>query len=83
MQSAAKTAKTAIVIIGRTAGEEQDNRMEPGSFLLTDEEKEMLRLTRAHFEKVVVLLNVGNISRVQAVRLIEEQEEKADRGHER
>ena len=61
VQSAAKTAKTAIVIIGRTAGEEQDNRMEPGSFLLTDEEKEMLRLTRAHFEKVVVLLNVGNI----------------------
>ncbi|MBQ4466436.1 MAG: glycoside hydrolase family 3 protein [Oscillospiraceae bacterium] len=58
---AAKTSMTAIVIIGRTAGEEQDNRMEAGSFLLTQDEREMLRLTREHFGKVVVLLNTGNI----------------------
>ncbi|MDE5563988.1 MAG: glycoside hydrolase family 3 C-terminal domain-containing protein, partial [Oscillospiraceae bacterium] len=61
VQETAKTSRTAVVIIGRTAGEEQDNRMEKGSFLLTDGEQEMLRLTRAYFEKVVVLLNVGNI----------------------
>lgn len=52
---------TAVVVIGRTAGEEQDNRMEPGSFMLSDGEKEMLSKVRGAFDKVVVLLNVGNI----------------------
>ncbi len=58
---AAATCRTAVVIIGRTAGEEQDNRPEEGSYLLTAEEKDMLSKVRAAFEKVVVLLNVGNI----------------------
>ena len=57
----AKTSKTAIVIIGRTAGEEQDNHLGEGSFLLTTDEKDMLLKVRAVFDKVVVLLNVGNI----------------------
>ena len=58
---AAKTCRRAVVVIGRTAGEEQDNRMEPGSYLLTDDEMQMLRVCRKHFEKVIVLLNTGNI----------------------
>ena len=57
----ADSAKTAVVIIGRTAGEEQDNRAEKGSYYLNDNETEMLRLARKYFEKVVVLLNTGNI----------------------
>ncbi len=61
VQKAAASCRTAIVVIGRTAGEEQDNRMEAGSYLLTDGEKDMLRKVRNAFEKVVVLLNVGNI----------------------
>ncbi|MCR5718088.1 MAG: glycoside hydrolase family 3 C-terminal domain-containing protein [Oscillospiraceae bacterium] len=61
VKEAAASSRTALVIIGRTAGEEQDNRMEEGSFLLTQTETEMLRLTRAHFGRVVVLLNTGNI----------------------
>jgi hypothetical protein len=39
-----------------------------------------LKITTADGKPV---LNVGNISRAQAVRLIEEQEEKADRGRKR
>ena len=61
VEQAAAACPRAIVIIGRTAGEEQDNRMEPGSYLLTAEESEMLRLCRKHFRKVIVLLNTGNI----------------------
>jgi len=53
--------KTALVVIGRTAGEEQENRVEEGSFLLTAAEKEMLSKVRNAFEKMVVLLNVGNL----------------------
>lgn len=53
--------KTAIVIIGRTAGEEQDNSLEEGSYMLSSGEKEMLYKVTNTFEKVAVLLNVGNI----------------------
>lgn len=58
---AAKTSDTALVIIGRTAGEEMDNRIEKGAFLLSDEEENMLKLVRDAFKKVVVLLNVGGL----------------------
>ena len=51
----------AVVVIGRTAGEEQENRVEAGSFLLTETEKEMLSKVRSAFDKMVVLLNVGNL----------------------
>lgn len=61
VKETAKSCETAIVIIGRTAGEEQDNRLEAGSYLLSDDEIEMLMVVRKHFKKVVLLLNVGNI----------------------
>lgn len=61
VKETAKSCETAIVIIGRTASEEQDNRLEAGSYLLSDDEIEMLTVVREHFKKVVLLLNVGNI----------------------
>jgi beta-glucosidase len=51
----------AIVVIGRTAGEDQDNADEPGSYQLTADEKAMLKLVSAHFEQTAVVLNVSNI----------------------
>lgn len=56
-----ESSHTAIVIIGRTAGEEQDNSLHEGSYLLTAAEKDMLAKVRRHFPKMIVLLNVGNI----------------------
>ena len=61
VKETAKSCETAIVIIGRTAGEEQDNRLDAGSYLLSDDEIAMLTVVRKHFKKVVLLLNVGNI----------------------
>ena len=61
VEQAASASSKAIVIIGRTAGEEQDARIEKGSYLLTDEELDMLQKVRRHFEKVIVLLNVGGL----------------------
>lgn len=58
---AAQKGSTAIVIIGRTAGEEMDATLTEGSFLLTALEKDMLSKVRKAFEKVVVLLNVGGL----------------------
>ena len=61
VQQAAAECKRAVVVIGRTAGEEQDNRMQQGSFLFTEKELDMMRKVRAHFEIMIVLLNTGNI----------------------
>ncbi len=61
VQRAANACRTAVVIIGRTAGEEQDNRLEEGSYLLSALEKDMLTKVRTAFDRMVVLLNVGNI----------------------
>lgn len=58
---AAKRCQTAIAVIGRTAGEEQDNSLTEGSFLLSSDEKQMLTTVRRYFSKMIVLLNVGNI----------------------
>ncbi|MCM1506864.1 MAG: glycoside hydrolase family 3 C-terminal domain-containing protein [Ruminococcus flavefaciens] len=61
VKKSAEKCDTAVVIIGRTAGEEQDARVEKGSYLLTDTENDMLEKVRREFKKVVVLLNVGGI----------------------
>ena len=37
-------AQQAVIVIGRSAGEDRENVLKPGSFYLTEEEKEMLRL---------------------------------------
>lgn len=52
---------TAAVTIGRSSGEDRDCDLANGSYYLDDEEIEMLDLVTAHFEKVIVILNVGNI----------------------
>lgn len=61
VRNASEKSDTAIVIIGRTAGEEQDARVEAGSYLLTDKENDMISKVRKAFSKVIVLLNVGGI----------------------
>ncbi|WP_211748766.1 glycoside hydrolase family 3 C-terminal domain-containing protein [Paenibacillus sp. Marseille-Q4541] len=56
----AKSPK-AIIVIGRTAGEDQDNANEQGSYQLTEDEKAMLQMVTKYFEQTVVVLNVSNI----------------------
>lgn len=58
---AAEQSDTAIVIIGRTAGEDRDNRDLPGAYRLTEKEETLLKKVRAGFDRMAVLLNVGNI----------------------
>ncbi len=57
----AAQCETAVVVIGRTAGEEQDNKPERGAYFLSDGEEDMLSAVRMHFKKMVVLLNVSSI----------------------
>lgn len=51
----------ALVIIGRTAGEDKDNAEAEGSYYLTAAEMDMLSQVTHYFDKVAVVLNVSNI----------------------
>lgn len=61
VQDASTHADLAVVIIGRTAGEDRDNSGAEGSFYLTVGERDMLSKVCAAFERTAVVLNVGNI----------------------
>ncbi len=58
---AASASDAALVVIGRTAGEDQDTKVAEGSYLLTKTEEDMLEKVCRSFSKVAVILNVGNI----------------------
>ena len=60
-EKAAACSDAAIVVIGRTAGEDKDNGPTAGSYLLTELEEQMLETVTVKFDRVIVLLNVGNI----------------------
>ena len=67
VQKAANASDVAIVIIGRTAGEDQDASDTEGSYRLSKLEYNMLQTVRDHFDKMVVLLNVGGLIDMQFV----------------
>lgn len=51
----------AVVVIGRTAGEDKDNTKTEGSYYLSKLENDMLEKVSKNFLKTIVVLNVGNI----------------------
>ena len=61
VQKAREQSQVAVVIIGRTAGEDKDNFDGPGSYRLSEGEEQMLAQVTAHFERTVVILNVGAV----------------------
>ena len=61
VKKASSQSDAALVVIGRSAGEDNDNSATKGSYLLTEEEERMLALVCANFERTAVILNVGNI----------------------
>ncbi|MBQ6715290.1 MAG: glycoside hydrolase family 3 C-terminal domain-containing protein, partial [Clostridia bacterium] len=61
VKKAAEKNDTAVIVIGRAAGEDRENTLTPGSFYLTKEENKMLELVFGAFQKTIVLLNIGSI----------------------
>ena len=61
VREAARSAKTAVVVIGRAAGEDRENTLTQGSYYLTDLERDMLDRVTEAFAHTVVLLNVGSV----------------------
>ena len=61
MLDCARRDDVSLVVIGRTAGEDQDNNAGPGSYCLTETEEDMIRRVCQVSKRTVVVLNVGNI----------------------
>ncbi len=61
VSSAKNNSDCAVVVIGRSSGEDRENVLEKGSFYITDDEKELLDKVTGVFDKVVVLLNIGSV----------------------
>ena len=61
VKQAAAFSDTAIVIVGRTAGEDKDFSDVEGAFRLSDTEERMMEKVRGAFGKMVVLLNIGQL----------------------
>ena len=61
VKKASDDSDTALVIIGRTAGEEQDYINDRGAYKLSENEADLLRKVRNAFDKVVLVMNVSAI----------------------
>lgn len=51
----------AILVIGRAAGEDRENILEAGSYYLTEKEEALIKKVTTQFEKVVLIINSGNV----------------------
>ena len=61
IREAAAQRGTAIVVIGRGAGEGRDAVLRPGSYYLARDERSLLNQVTMCFDKVVVVINSGNV----------------------
>ena len=59
--AAAARSDTAVIVIGRAAGEDRDNALEPGAYYLTSAERELLRQVTSAFPRTVALVDTGNV----------------------
>ncbi|MGX7078291.1 glycoside hydrolase family 3 C-terminal domain-containing protein [Globicatella sanguinis] len=61
VKSASEDSEIALIVIGRAAGEDRENVLEEGSYYLTQKEKKMIDQVTHYFEKVVLVINSGNV----------------------
>ena len=60
-KEASQRSEAAIVVIGRSAGEDRENKTIRGSWYLTRDEEQLLKTVSSCFEKICVVLNCGSI----------------------
>ncbi len=61
LQAASAETDTAVVVLGRAAGEDRDAALAPGSYLLSEAEENLLAAVKQNFAHVAVVLNIGGI----------------------
>ena len=71
VRQAADQTDVAVVVIGRAAGEDRENVLEAGSYYLTEKEHKLLRQVTGAFDRVVVLMDCGNIMDLSFLKMYE------------
>lgn len=61
VENVAAESETAIIVIGRAAGEDRESKLAPGSYYLTTKERKMIDMVTKHFNKTVIVLDCGNL----------------------
>lgn len=70
-QSVRRGADTALFVIGRTAGENDDVSPIPGDYGLSSVEEEQLALICRYFDRVILVINSGNMMDLSVSRRAE------------
>ena len=66
-----KEADAAIYVVSRNSGEGKDRRAEKGDYYLSDREIQHIRFMTEHYKNCLVLLNVGGVIDLTALKAIE------------
>ena len=61
LEAAARRCRSAVVVIGRAAGEDRESLLEAGSYYLTEVERSLLERARGAFERVIAVVVTGNV----------------------
>ncbi len=61
VRQAKRHSDQAVIVIGRSSGEDRESTLSPGSYCLTPTETEMLRQVTAAFPDAILLLNIGAV----------------------
>ncbi len=59
--AAREQSDQAVIVLGRSSGEDRESLLEPGSFYLTEEETSLLQAVTAQFPHAILLLNIGAV----------------------
>lgn len=60
-EEARKVSDQAVIVLGRSSGEDRENVLEEGSFYLTEAENALLTNVTAQFPDAVLVLNIGSV----------------------
>ena len=59
VKAAADKSDCAVVVIGRSSGEDRENVLEKGSYYMTDDELSLITKVTDSFSKTVIVFNIG------------------------
>ncbi|MBQ5905983.1 MAG: glycoside hydrolase family 3 C-terminal domain-containing protein, partial [Clostridia bacterium] len=59
VKNAAENSECAVLVIGRSSGEDRENVLEKGSYYMTDDELSLITKVTDSFSKTVIVFNIG------------------------
>ena len=59
VKAASESSDCAVVVIGRSSGEDRENVLEKGSYYMTDDELSLITKVTDSFSRTVVVFNIG------------------------